>query len=477
VRRPARPRLGDGLLYLAIAALTRIASYGMPLERDTANYLFVGRLLWHGTMPYKSAATNKAPITYLFFGFVDLVGGPHPLVVRLVLLAFVVAACVAVADYVEGYAGRAAGLAAGVALAVLAAADPIQGVDPNLEQFGIALMAGSWALATRRSRRAAVASGLVLGIAVCANPLLGIAAPFVGWELLRQRRLLEGTAAGLAVVVLTIVFLIAGGAWSGFHQQVLSDDLYSRPGGVGLFSSGQLGWQNAFDVPGGTLYWLGVIAALVAATRRTLRAPAIACLAWIAFVWLKTELQSYAFPHHYYIALPAIVVAFGLACSVVWGASRSARVGLVCVALAVPAFAYVIGPQFRLLDVSADHRWEVLGSGANWRLAKPVSRFISTHTTASDKIFMIGADPEVYWLANRRSPTRYFDYYVPLRSPGAAAERMRALEHNPPAAIGALPAGDTDADLPAIQPFIAAHGYRLAYDSEGAKVWLLPGAE
>jgi hypothetical protein len=140
----------------------------------------------------------------------------------------------------------------------------------------------------------------------------------------------------------------------------------------------------------------------------------------------------------------------------------------------VPTFTYVIDPQFRLLDVPPDHRWEAMGAGANWRLAAPVSRFISTHTTASDKIFMIGADPEVYWLANRRSPTRYFDYYVQLRSPGAAAERMRALEHNPPAAIGALPAGDTDADLPAIQPFITAHGYRVAYDSEGAKVWLRP---
>jgi hypothetical protein len=475
VRPALRPRLSDGLLYLAIAALTRVASYGMPLERDTANYLFVGRLLWHGTMPYKSAATNKAPITYLFFGFVDLVGGPHPLVVRLVLLAFVVAACIAVADYVEGYAGRAAGLAAGIALAVLAAADPIQGVDPNLEQFGIALMAGSWALATRPSRRTAVASGLVLGIAVCSNPLLGIAAPFVGWELLRRRRLLEGVLAAAAVVVLTLAFLVAGGAWSGFHQQVLSDDLYSRPGGVGLFSSGQLGWQNAFDVPGGALYWLGVIAALVAATRRTLRAPAIACLAWIVLVWLKTELQSYAFPHHYYIALPAIVVAFGLACSVVWGASRSARVGLVCVALAAPAFTYVIGPQFRLLDVPADHRWDAMGAGSNWRLAKPVSQFIASHTSPVDRIFMVGADPEVYWLARRRAPTRYFDYYLPVRNAGAAAERMRALEHNPPAAIGYLQSGDADADLPVVQPFITAHGYQLAYDSEGAKVWLRPG--
>jgi hypothetical protein len=479
-RLRARPQLTAGLLFAAVAAVTRVASYGKPLERDTANYLYVGRLLWHGTMPYKSAATNKAPVTYVFFGFVDLLAGPRALIIRLLLLAFVVVACLAVAAYVERYAGRAAGLAAGVALAVLAAAAPIQGDDPNLEQFGIALMAVSWALATRPTRRAAGASGLALGVAVAANPLLGIAAPFVAWELLRSApadgrgRLLAGIGAGLAVVVAGVAFVIAGGAWGAFHEQVLSDDLYSRPGGSGLLSSGQLGWQNAFDVPGGALYWLGAAAALVAARRRALRAPAIACLLWIALVWLKTELQSYAFPHHYYLALPAIVAAVGLACSVVWAGAPRARAGLVCLVLAAPAVAYVVGPQFRALDVPADRRWEAEGLGANWRLATPVADFIAARTKPSDTIFMAGADPEVYWLARRRAPTRYFDYYLPLRDPAAAAERMQALEHHPPAAIGALPDGDANADLPAIQPFIDAHGYRLALDLEGAKVWLRP---
>jgi hypothetical protein len=249
VRRFERPRLADGLLYLALAALTRVASYGMPLERDTANYLYVGRLLWHGTMPYKSAATNKAPITYLFFGFVDLVGGPHPLFVRLVLLAFVVGACFAVAAYVEGYAGRAAGLAAGVALAVLAATDPIQGVDPNLEQFGIALMAGAWALAAQPSRRAAVASGLVLGIAVCANPLLGIAAPFVGWELLRRRQLLIGVCAGLAVVVVTALFLVAGERGEGSTSRCSATTCTRGPAAPGCCQAGSSAGKTRSTFP------------------------------------------------------------------------------------------------------------------------------------------------------------------------------------------------------------------------------------
>lgn len=481
-RLRAHPTLAAGLLYLGLAAATRFASYTQPLNRDGANYLFVGRLLWHGTMPYKSAATNKGPVTYAFFGLVDVALGPREVLVRLTLLAFVVVAAYAVAAYVEHYAGRGAGVVAGAALASLAAVLTWQGADINLEQYGIALMAGSWVLATRPTLRAAIAAGVVIGVAFAANPLFGIIAPILAFELLRsaptQRiaRLLAAAGSAIVVVALAALFIIAGGAWSSFHEQVLSDDLFSAPNGTGIFSHGQLTFQNVFDVPAGTLYWLGIVAAGVAARRRELRAPALACAVWIVLVWLKTEAQSYSFVHHYYIALPAITAALGLALSTVRGQTPGMRVGLAAVVLAVPAFNYVIGPQFRETAVAGDRRPEIYETlGANWRLAKPVSAFIDQHTRPSDRIFVAGSDPEVYWLARRTAPTRYFDFFLPVRSAKAADERMRALEHNPPAAIAAMGDAFTQPDVERLTPFIAAHGYVQAFEQEGARVWLLPG--
>jgi hypothetical protein len=477
----AHPWLGPGLLYLALAALTRVAAYDKPLNRDAANYLYVGRLLWHGTMPYKSAATNKGPVSYAFFGLIDVSLGPRVVLVRLTLLAFVVLASYAVAAYVESHAGRAAGIAAGSALAAVAAVSAWQGDDVNAEQYGIALMAGAWALATRPSRRAAVAAGGVLGLAFAANPLFGIVAPLVAFELWRAApedrigRLAAGVAAGAGVVVVAVIFIVAGGAWDGFHDQVLSDDLFSAPHGTGIFSGGQFDVQNAFDVPAGALYWLGIVAAAVAARRRELRAPALACIVWIVLVWLKTEAQSYSFVHHFYIALPAIAAAVGLALSTFWAQAPVARAALVAVVLAVPVFDYVVGPQFRQLSVAAELRPERYDHlGPNWRLAKPVSAFVDRHTRPSDPVFAAGSDPEVYWLARRTAPTRYFDNFLPLRSRAAKAERTRALEHNPPAAIVAMSDGVANEDLARLRPFMDAHHYVEAFEQEGARVWLRP---
>jgi hypothetical protein len=477
----ARPWLMAGLLYLGLAAVTRVASYEKPLNRDAANYLYVGRLLWHGVMPYKSAATNKGPVTYAFFGLVDVALGPRVVLVRLTLLAFVVIAAYAVAAYVERYAGRGAGIAAGCSLAALAAISAWQGDDVNLEQYGIALMAGSWALATRPSRRAAVASGGALGLAFAANPLFGIVAPLVAIELLRSAprdrvgRLALGTAAGVAVVALALLFIVAGGAWSSFHDQVLSDDLFSAPHGTGVFSSGQFYLHNLLDVPAGALYWLGAGAAAVAARRRDLRWPALACLVWIVLVWLKTEAQSYVFVHHFYIALPAICAALGLALSSLWTGAPLARAGLAAVVLVVPVVNYVVGPQFQQLSVRAELRPELYDHlGPNWRLAKPIAKFVDQHTRPTDRIFVTGSDPEVYWLARRRAPTRYFDNFLPLRSKAAMGERQLALGENPPAAIVAMGDPVAQDDLRRLQPYMREHQYVPAFGPEGTGVWLRP---
>ena len=101
-----------------------------------------------------------------------------------------------------------------------------------------------------------------------------------------------------------------------------------------------------------------------------------------------------------------------------------------------------------------------------------MAAFIRRSTTPGDRVLMAGANPEVYWLAERRAASRYFSYFIPLRDPEAARQRMADLERNPPRAIGAMVNGDAQADLPALQGFIGSHHYRLAFELNGAQVWL-----
>jgi hypothetical protein len=55
-----------------------------------------------------------------------------------------------------------------------------------------------------------------------------------------------------------------------------------------------------------------VIGAAIALRAAQLRLTAAVVLVWIGAVWLRAELQTYTFPHHFYIALPAIAAGIGV---------------------------------------------------------------------------------------------------------------------------------------------------------------------
>jgi len=135
--------------------------------------------------------------------------------VRLVLVAFAAVAALGVATAVGARAGRNAGLLAGVALALLAAASPLQGDDPNTEQFGIAFLAGAWGLATLPGTAAAAGAGVAIAAGAAFNPLFAMVVPVIGVELVASRRgegvkrLAIAIGAGLALLWIVLVWVRA----------------------------------------------------------------------------------------------------------------------------------------------------------------------------------------------------------------------------------------------------------------------------
>ena len=111
-------------------------------------------------------------------------------------------------------------------------------------------------------------------------------------------------------------------------------------------------------------------------------------------------------------------------------------------------------------------------------LAHPVARFIRSNTSSHDRIFVAGSDSEVYWLAGRKAPTRFFHVY-PLRwDKSYAPERKRALLAHPPKAIVWIyGASNAEKVFGRDVMYVVHHrGYRLAYGKDGAIVWLRHGA-
>ena len=63
------------VLFAAIAAVTRPATFNAPLEYDPPLYLYGGNLILHGHTPYVDMIATKGPATYLLFAGIRLVAG------------------------------------------------------------------------------------------------------------------------------------------------------------------------------------------------------------------------------------------------------------------------------------------------------------------------------------------------------------------------------------------------------------------
>jgi hypothetical protein len=182
--------------------------------------------------------------------------------------------------------------------------------------------------------------------------------------------------------------------------------------------------------------------------------------------WLRVKLPSYELPHQSYPALPAIAVGLSLGVAALWQPATGRRVALAALVLVLAAWPNVISPQWQALVAPP---WKQ--PGVRYPLAEqyPVARFVDAHTAPADRIVVSGAWSQLYWLADRRSPTRFFDHEVSQHDAGDAAERRRDLFAHPPRAIVLMPPEPLEPDLAALLRRVP---YRVAYDSRGARVWL-----
>jgi len=460
-----------GVLFAAVAFLARLGSITDPLDRDEGVYLYVGHTIVSGGMPYTDAADNKGPVTFLLFAGIDLVAGQSATVVRLLLLVFAALAALAVAIYVAHFAGRRAGLVAGLIFAALSVT--LDGDQPNTERWGACLMAGAWACSATGGVRAAVGAGALSAAAAGMNVGFLAIFPIVFFEMWRAdaptglgRRALAFALGGAVVAVPIFVWITAGGALTALAEQA-GGQAYQGTSGASF--ADRLAPSHLLDFQGRVLFAAGVLGSLVALRHPRLRAPAIGALLFIIVMWACVQLSGDDTETRlYYLAVPGIAVGIAVGCLALW-ATRAPVLRVAAVAaVAGLVVAHAVVPQVR--DIG-EEPWP---DDPDLELAYPAARFIKAHTEPDDPIFVAGSLGQLYWLADRRAPTRFFHVF-PLRwRPEYEEERNRELFANPPVALAFLPgAGQRDNQYHIVPELLERFPYRLAYDVDEARIWLL----
>jgi 4-amino-4-deoxy-L-arabinose transferase-like glycosyltransferase len=459
---------------------TRLNLLSMPLERDDGTYAYLGQLILDGQTPYVSFYETKPPLLYYAYaavigifgatleglhrGFLVVNLGTTLILFRIARILFnrrcanVVAACFAVlalTPTASGYTAQAEHL---VALLVTA------GLWLTLEALGrhrraLLVLAGSLLAAAFLVKQTA----LFFLLWVLALPALDAALGRAGDWRRALRELGPGALGALSVTMLTLLLVAFQGALDGmWYWTVRIPQHYGSQFEFG-FGVEQLLFH--LDRIAGRYI---AIWGLAAAGLCLLPFCGIGrfkqwLIAGFAAAGLASIIPGFRFYGHYWLQLmPAVALLCGAA---VQGlehlAGRRAPIRPGHAAVIATVLVAVVAAEALARDLdyfrgrnTARIVRDVYGTNP-FLEAQLVGTFVRERMLPDERLVVIGSEPEVYFYADRRCPSRhaYFEYTIANHPDGRDFQRqfIADVESAPPRTLVFFGhrmsyAGDVDSD-------------------------------
>ena len=406
-------------LILVFNAAVRLRYLGLPLERDEGEYAYAGQLLLQGIPPYKLVYNMKFPGTYAAYALIEAILGENAEAIRIALILITCATALLVYLLGARLFGRGAGMAAAAAYVLLSLSLASQGLYAHATHF-VVLFAMAGLLAANRFP---LLAGVLLGLAVLMKqPGFAFAAFGVLWMLAEKRWRDAGlvAAGGAIVAAITAIALVAAGVFGRFWfwtiryaAEYASETTLAQGKQFFVAQFGAIvGWTPVLWIA----IAIGIVLLLV---ERQFFVPAL-----IVFSFLGTSAGLY-FRHHYFLLLfPACALAAG------GGVAAAMRRLPGRAAFAAPALFGIV----LLLSVASE--WNIVARYSPERVtrilhgdspfieAPKVAEYLRDHTGPDDRIAILGSEPEICFLANRKSATGYI-YMYPLMEPQPFAHTMQ----------------------------------------------------
>lgn len=400
-----------GLGFAALALLLHLPGLVEPLfNSDEASLATMAMEIERGGTLYHETADRKPPVVPYIYALVFEATGERDIrPVRAVGAIVLAATALLLASEARRRAGtRAAAIAAGVLLLAGTAANfP---ADSQAAGFELFMLLPMTAAVVAAGRRKAVLAGLCLAVAcLCKQTAVMTALPVafllfraVGWRAVAR--------AGLAACALIVVTAFAFGPREFLLWTVTGNGGYLALRGSLLASCLRgLGMTSAFLVLNGVLVWCCVVA------RRRGKVD------WDLWLWLGggvvAVLAGFRFFGHYYLQLvpPLALIAAVSGLPAVVGRVRTwAVAGLVVPVMAMCLFSFVPPNARGIIPY------------------RTVADRVRSLTSSSDRIFVWGEYPEIYWAADREPATRFIHTgFLTGNSGGRDAEAVQPSDGVP----------------------------------------------
>ena len=431
------------LLVLLFVGFIRVRLLDLPLERDEGEYAYAGQLILQGIPPYELAYNMKLPGTFFAYALGMAVFGQTLRGVHLTLLLANSLTLVFIFLLARKLFGAIAGVVACASYGIMSLSPGVCGTAAHANHFVVLFAVPAtlllWQAGASKGPARLFFSGFLFGLAFLMKQQ-GIWFCLVGWAGLAWQvippqtvsRLQFAKAAsvfGVGMVVpfgLTCLYLAVAGVFAQFwfwtlayaRHYVMSDDY-------------RLGWQYLVQHLEGTArvsagFWLLALLALPLALRdrEVRRRAGFAAVFWI-FSFLGTA-TGFIFREHYFIlVLPAFAMWVGLAVGSWRQVFQSAILKAMPVILFVAILSWDIWVQkelfFQLSPIQAS---QTIYPGNPFVESLAVSGYIREHSSPSDRLAILGSEPEIYFLAQRHSATGYI-YTYPLMELQPYAVKMQ----------------------------------------------------
>jgi hypothetical protein len=444
---------GVFLLAISLGVAVRLRLLGVPLERDEGEYAYLGRLILHGIPPYSLAGNMKLPGIYGAYALIMALFGQTTEGIRVGLLLANVATIILIVLLGKRLFDPTAGLVAGATYALLSVSPSVLGLVAHATHFVVLPALGGLLLMLKAAETGRpttlFCSGLCLGLAfIMKQPGIFFAilgAGYLVWNdrFARQlpwRSVLTNTAlfssGAMVPFLLTCLALWAAGVFDTFWFWTVE---YALQYGSRVTPSE--GIQILFtEVPGvvgpsvglWALAGIGLIALWwdAEAWSRRVFVPA-----FLVFSFLAVCPGLYFRQHYFILLLPAISLLAGSGVSSVRrylvGKPVSSAWSLVPVGMLVVACGYAVLQQRAVFFQAAPRDVSRMMYGGNpFPEAVEIAQYIKAHSAKSDRIVVLGSEPEIYFYADRYSATRHIYTYGLVEDQKHALRMQREMIHD-----------------------------------------------
>jgi 4-amino-4-deoxy-L-arabinose transferase-like glycosyltransferase len=422
------------LIYLAVLVtilLIRLRLLSTPFERDEGEYAYIGQTLLHGGSLFRDAFTMKLPGTSMMYALWMLLFGETIEAVHLGLLLTNFITALLIWRLVKKWGGSTInGITASIIFLMLSISQSALGFAAHATHFVvlyclIALIILENAM-QRNSLPRYFAAGLFFGMSLAMKQqgALFLLLPIIfiiekkkaeQYSWLKVTPMLIVLFIGAFVpFALLAVYLSAIGTFDKFYFWVLQYS--SAYGGRVDPIVGSLIFLNSLGVliERTPLFWLLSISGIIYAFAFIKNKYAQRSLLFLG-VGILVISPGFYFREHYFVAVfPALAMLGSLVVDYMQkkfsnqGWQRFGSAIIVCILLllsfAVEAPYYFLNSPEKVVE-------KTYGKLNVFTTSKMISEYIKANTTPSDKIQVLGSEPQIYFFSNRRSASGHIYMY------------------------------------------------------------------